>query len=149
MTATHVRVFNSNEFDIEDRYDGVLYRFPSGDKEGRLVPMLAASLFFGFRITDDDRGVTIDYGLAEDGTVAPDAKYLQRRWGWNNVERKKDEDMPQAMERTTREANARCAKLRLEPVTMGLREVPGAASEELPPPREPEEAPKREKLKAG
>lgn len=151
MTATHVRVFNSNAFPIEDRYDGVLYRFVPGDKEGRLVPIVAAALFFGFPITDDERGVTIQYGLAEDGNVAFDYRYLQRRWGWNNVQAKTGEDLPQAMERTMREGDERCAKLRLVPVTMGLREVQvgGAAEGELPPPREPEKAAARDKMKAG
>lgn len=151
MSATHVRVFNSNPFPIEDRFDGVLYRFVPGDKDGRLVPIIAASLIFGFRVNDDERGLTVDFDTDETGNVVLDRRYLQRRWGWNNIQTKKDEDLAQAVTRTQAEADEKCNNLKLVPVQMSLREVQtGEAPATLPPPREPDESGKRAgKMTAG
>lgn len=137
MNATHVRVFNSNAFTIEDRFDGILYRFTAGDKDGKLVPIIAAALIFGMRVTDDERGLSVDFGMNEDGSVALDSRYIQRRWGWNTIIQKRDEDLAIAVARMQEEADAKVANLRLVPVQMHMREVQaGSVPSTLPPPRE-------------
>lgn len=139
MQATHVRVVNDNDFMLEDRWDGIVYRFPSKDTGGKLIPILAAALFFGFRVSDDERGLTVDFGTNEDGTIAVDWRYVQRRWGWNTIINRKDEDLAQAVERTQAEADDKCKKLRLMPVTLALREVAqGSVPATLLPPRDAE-----------
>lgn len=123
---THIRVTNNNDFTIDDRFDGILYEFETG--KAKLVPIYAAALFFGLSV-DDDGNVT---------SAAPNWDYVQRRWGWNAVTRRKDEEMADAVNRTNTTARERCAKITLEPVVMALREVQAQQEQaELPPPREP------------
>lgn len=122
MTATHARVTNTNEFPIEDRYDGVPVVFePNVPKT---ISLEAAALFFGMSV-DDDANVTfaVDWG------------YFARRHGWTNVERLRDEPMNDMVKRITAESGAKCAKIKVEPIELRLREVV-ASEEELLPPRE-------------
>lgn len=147
MNATHVRVFNDNAFPIEDRFDGILYRFVPGEKDGRLVPILAAALIFGLKVSDDERGLTVDFGMNEDGSIALNKRYLQRRWGWNTIINKRDEDLAAAVSRTQEEADAKVAKLRVMPIQMHMREVQaGSVPSTLPPPRDAEETAARAKI---
>lgn len=130
MNPTHIRVFNSNDFVIDDRYDGVLYEFKSDDKDGRLVPVTAAALFFGFPV--DENGDVI----VGEGEVHPNWEHVQRRWGWNTVVRRKDEEMHDAVTRTNSTTKDWCSHIRMEAVTMALREV-SVRNDELPEPRDP------------
>jgi hypothetical protein len=136
---THIRVMNGNDFLIDDRFDGILYEFLPGDQKGKLVPIMAASLFFGFALDEN--------GNVSEAGCAPNWDYVQRRWGWNCVTRRKDEEMADAVIRTNTTAKERCAKIKLEPVVMALREVQAEESGELPPPREPRKA--RAKMSVG
>lgn len=148
MSATHIRVSNENAFLIEDRYDGIVYSFEPGKQ--KLIPILAAALFFGMRVSDDERGLVVDYSLTGSGDVAVDWRYVQRRWGWNTIQNKPGEDLAQAVTRTQAEADKRCNKMRLTPVTLALREVQqGSVPETLPPPREGDDAPHRGKMTVG
>lgn len=122
MSATHARVTNSNEFTIEDRYDGVPVVFEPG--VAKTIPLEAAALFFGFRVEDDGTvEFTVDWG------------YFARRHGWTNMERLRDEPMNDMVKRVTADSAAKCAKVKVEPIEMRLREV-ALGEEELPPPRE-------------
>jgi hypothetical protein len=143
MNPTHVRVYNENPFEVSDRYDGILYRFAPGEKDGRLVPIEAAANIFGFRVIDDEQGYRIEVVVDESGNAVLDKRYLQRRWGWNTIINRRDEDLAAAVARTNAEADAKCAKIRAVPVIMQLREVQtSSVPNVLPPPRElPDEAP--------
>jgi len=121
---THVRVVNHNDFVIEERFDGVLYAFEP--EKSRLVPLEAASLIFGIP-------------LDEDGNIGPvvlNRQHVERRWGWNTVVAKKDEDGPVAFERVKALADERISKIEIEAVSMALREVRQDEPEGLPPPRD-------------
>ena len=134
MEATHIRVQNGNEFDIEDRYDGVLYVFEAG-KTSRPVPILAAALFFGLPVDED--GI-VQVATDEYGKVRGEPGYIMRRYGWSNIVRERDEDLTSAVDRAKRNAFKWYSELRLAPLSMALREVPldGKSGDELPPPRE-------------
>lgn len=122
MTATHARVTNSNDFEIDDRYDGVPVIFKPG--EAKVIPLEAAALFFGMPV-DEDGNVT----------PAPDWGYFARRQGWTNMEPMKDERTNDMFARVTKESAEKCSKMRVEMVEYTLREVV-AGGEELAPPRE-------------
>lgn len=129
MNVTHIRVTNSNDFAIPERFDGIHYTFEPG--VARLLPLDAAALIFGLPI-DDNGNLEID----DNGIANPDWTYVQRRWGWNTVSRRKDEEMAEAVQRSLDDAAMKCSKLKLEAVSMALREVPMKADEALPAPRE-------------
>ncbi len=150
MEATHVRVTNGNDFPIDDRFDGVPYVFEPGKE--RMIPVLAAALFFGLPV--DDNGV-VDIEVGEDGSIVGNGEHVKRRWGWNNINRMKDEDLGEAVERAKAKAALQWSKIRLVPVLMALREVPAGAVGDLPEPRASasegetvEMAPPRGKMKA-
>lgn len=129
MNATHLRIHNANDFPIDDRHDGVPYVFHPG--KDRLIPVLAGALIFGWRV--DDNG-NVDIPVNAEGNAEADWEHVKRRWGWNNVFRLKDEEMHDAVMRSNKLAADRCALIRIEPVMMALREVPGGT--ELPAPRD-------------
>jgi hypothetical protein len=52
---------------------------------------------------------------------------MQRRWGWNTVERQKDEEMAHAVKRVNARARKCSDNIAIEPVIMSLREVRTAA----------------------
>jgi hypothetical protein len=123
---THARVTNANDFPIDDRCNGVPIKFKPGVPE--TISIEAAALFFGFEmVVEDDGNVSV--------TFAPDWGYFARRRGWTNMEREKDETMNEMVVRVTRESAAKCAKIKVEPVTMRLREVV-SEEEQLDPPRD-------------
>lgn len=126
MNFTHIRVTNHNTDTIDDRYDGILYLFEP--EKAKLVPIVAAALMFGFPV-DDDGNVQVG------NPPTPDWEHVKRRWGWNTVQRRKDEEMHDAVMRTNALAATRCKAIELEAVTMALREV-RADAEQLPAPRE-------------
>lgn len=70
-----VKVTNHNKFDIEDRYDGILYKLKSGEAVG--IPYEAACHIFGVDFAPDATG-HLNPNLREDAF-----KHLQKRWGWN------------------------------------------------------------------
>lgn len=78
----HVKVTNHNDFTIEDRYDGILYKFLKG--KSLSVPFEAACHIFGVDFTPDESG-KMNEGL-KDGVFA----HLQKRWGWNRTSQAKD-----------------------------------------------------------
>ena len=145
MAITHARITNTNEFPIEDRYDGVPFVFEPG--KAVRIPVAAAVVFFGMPV-DVDGNVTWKVD-------AEAMAHFSRRHGWTNIE---PDMMPNgqretpnaAFQRVTRQAAEWCSKLKVEPVSMVLREVT-EEEQPLPPPRdgaiEPqpkaEEAPKR------
>ena len=131
MEATHVRVTNSNDFNIDDRFDGAYYLFATGKE--RLVPIHAAALFFGFPVDGDGRvTLTVD----EDGTAQADWEHVKRRYGWNNIIRLKDEDLGQAVQRAKEAAAVWVTKIRIEPIMMAMTIVPAGTSGDLPAPRD-------------
>ena len=69
MNVTHARITNLNDFTIEDRHDGVPYKFEP--KKTITVPLEAAALFFGMPV-DQDGSVTftVDHGRRERGPSA-------------------------------------------------------------------------------
>jgi hypothetical protein len=72
MPRTAVNVLNSNDFTIEDRYDGVLYTFAPGT--ALTIPVEAAKHILGFN----------------EETRQADFLHVQRRWGWNVKDAKND-----------------------------------------------------------
>lgn len=116
MEATHLRVTNNNDFTIEDRYDGIFFAF--APKKPVVIPVAAGVLFFGFTL--DENGFV---QLGEGVTAAPDQNHMQRRWGWNTVERKRDEELSHAVQRTNDRAKKWSSAITIEPIVMGLREV--------------------------
>lgn len=122
MNVTHARITNLNDFTIEDRHDGVPYKFEP--KKTITVPLEAAALFFGMPV-DQDGSVTftVDHG------------HLARRWGWNVLERRDEKELTSvAMERLVRQTAQKCANIKVEPVVYVLHEV-AAVDGTLPPPR--------------
>lgn len=70
-----VKVTNNNKADIEDRYDGILYKLKSG--VACSIPYEAACHIFG-----------VDFAPDATGHLNPELrevafKHLQKRWGWN------------------------------------------------------------------
>jgi hypothetical protein len=116
MDATHLRVTNNNDFEISDRYDGVYYSF--SPKKSVVIPVHAGVLLFGFAL--DENGYPI---LGDDERVTPNYAHMQRRWGWNTVERQKDEEMAVAVNRTNAAALKRCQAITVEAIVLALREV--------------------------
>jgi len=125
MPITHVRVTNNNDFTISDRFDGDPYIFLPG--KSTLLPVAAAATIFGFMGGETTSGVEFQ--------ITPDWAHVQRRYGWNILQQRKDEDIVEAVARMTANAKKWCDNITLEPVTMALREVK-PTDEELPPPRE-------------
>lgn len=121
--ATHVRVLNTNDEPIDDRFDGIVYVFEPG--VAKTISLEAAALFFNFE-TDAD------------GNVSWNDKWhldFARRHGWTNMEPQKDERPNDTFLRITQYAAEKCAKIKLEPVSYTLREV--TAEETLDAPRDP------------
>lgn len=117
-TITHARVTNNNDFVIEDMYDGVPIKLDPG-KAAR-IPIAAAVLWFDMPV-DVEGNVTwrID---------ANSWANFSRRQGWTNLEPRMmpngtPETMNAAFQRTSKEAAERCALIKVEPVSMVLREV--------------------------
>ena|SRR5579862_8037536 len=76
----NVKVTNKNDFDIEDRFDGIPYRMPA--KKAVNIPYEAACHIFGVDFLPDD-SAAIDLDAIY--------RHLQRRWGWNLP---RDKDAP-------------------------------------------------------
>lgn len=128
MNATHVRVTNENDFPITEHWDGIPYTLEPG--KTRDIPVEAAAVIFGF--SSDDNGVV---NLGTNGVVAPNYDHMQRRWGWNTVVRRKDEEMAEAVERSMAQARSFCEKIKFASLTMALQEVKAPEPEELAPPK--------------
>lgn len=73
----HVKVTNNNKNTIEDRYDGILYKFEPGKAVS--IPYEAACHIFGVDFAPDENGVLND-DLREQMFLR-----LGRRWGWNRT----------------------------------------------------------------
>jgi hypothetical protein len=108
--AVHLRVTNNNDFEINDRYDGVPYSFEAG--KALTVPPEAALHIFGWQPGADPRLIEI---------------HVTKRWGWNT---------PAFMENGN--AKKFFAKLDFKPVTFKTVEmVSGEDDDELPSPLAP------------
>lgn len=70
MAVYQVKVSNKNDFDLEDRYDGVPYVIPA---RGALsIPYDAACHIFGFDFNPQG-------GIDREAIF----RHLSKRWGWN------------------------------------------------------------------
>lgn len=113
-SQVHVKVTNGNDFDIEDRFDGVPYPFKAGRTV--TVPLEAAIHFFGFKVNPDTEQLSIE----------PDIEHVTRRWGWNTQDYIKD-GLGKKI----------AAKITVAPVTYEMVERAGEddAETDLPSPR--------------
>lgn len=130
MAVTHARVTNNNDFAIEDRYDGIPIILEPG-KSVR-IPIACAVLWF-------DMPVDVE-GMVTWRVDANSWANFSRRQGWTNIEPQimpngTAESMNHAFQRVTAEAAAKCAKIKVEPVSMVLREVTEEETT-LPEPRD-------------
>jgi hypothetical protein len=76
VTVGGVRVVNSNDFTIADRFDGVPYTFETG--KAQTLPPDAANHIFGWRpLGEDERQSELDAEMLV---------YCQKRHGWNTPE---------------------------------------------------------------
>jgi hypothetical protein len=108
--AVHLRVTNNNDFEINDRYDGVPYIFEAG--KVLTVPPEAALHIFGWHPGIEPRVVET---------------HVTKRWGWNT---------PAFMENGN--AKKFFAKLEFKPVTFKTVEViSGEDDDTLPSPIAP------------
>ena len=125
MAITHARITNNNDFPIHDRYDGVPIILEPGVPVR--VSVAAAVLFFDMPV-DFDGNVTWRVDANSWATFS-------RRQGWTNLEPEKGETINLTFQRVTKQASEWCSKIKVEPVSMVLREV---TEEEqlLAPPRE-------------
>ena len=103
--AVHLRVTNTNDFEIEDRYDGVPYKFEPN--KAVTLPPEAALHLLGWQ-------PGIDPSVCE--------KHVSRRWGWNTPDFMKSGD-----------AKKFFAKLEFKPVTFKTVEVIATEEEEMLP----------------
>ena len=111
--AVHLRITNNNDFNIDDRYDGVPYKFEAG-KTVTIPPEAALHLFGWYP--------GIDMSVAE--------THVTRRWGWNT---------PAFM--ASGDAKRFFAKLQFAPVTFKTVEVvSGEDDDTLPSPIAPRQA---------
>ena len=69
MPTTAVNVLNSNDFPLEDAYDGVFYTFAPG--KAVTIPVEAAKHIFGW---DERAPHSISF------------PHVEQRWGWNTKE---------------------------------------------------------------
>lgn len=72
-----VKVINHNDFDLEDRYDGVPYVVKANGKLN--IPYEAACHIFGVDFAPDEAG-QVDANLRKNIF-----QHLERRWGWNRT----------------------------------------------------------------
>jgi hypothetical protein len=71
-TVARIRITNHNDFEIADRCDSILYRFPPGKPQD--IPLDAAHHLFGFHLeaTEDEQ-----------------FRHCCKRFGWNTLDRVK------------------------------------------------------------
>ena len=109
-----VKVTNRNKFDIEERYDGILYTMASNKPVS--LPYDAACHIFG-----------VDFAPSGTGHLDPDLReqafsHIQRRWGWNRTS-------------NIKESRANFDRIEFSLTHMVMVEQP-AEVEELPAPHE-------------
>lgn len=113
-----IKIFNKNDFDIIDYFDGIAYKFSKGAPT--VMPEDAAHHIFG-----------VDFGTDAEHCNTPEFRakvflHLQKRWGWNSVDPQKVAD-----------ANKLFENMMFVPVEFKLVEKTAKDRDELPPAREP------------
>lgn len=120
-----VKVTNQNDFTLEDRANGNLYRIEPGKSVN--IPYADACHIFG-----------VDFAPGEGGKVDPGQRdaifsHLQRRWGWNRKRPVNPDD--DKSERNTKYAVEAFKKITFTLIAMQIVERVVVAEEQLKKPR--------------